>query len=125
MNNAIILVARLLLAQLFLLAGLRKISGYAATQAYMEGMGVPSMLLPLVILLEVGGGLALILGILTRWTAMVLAAFCVLAAMLFHSNLAEQAQVIMLMKDFAITGGLLMLYVHGPGAFSLDARRAG
>lgn len=125
MNNAIILVARLLLAQLFLLAGLSKISGYAATQAYMEGMGVPSMLLPLVILLEVGGGLALILGILTRWTAMVLAAFCVLAAVLFHSNLAEQAQVIMFMKDFAITGGLLMLYVHGPGAFSLDARRAG
>ncbi len=123
MNNAISLIARLLLAQLFLLPGLSKISGFAATQGYMESMGVPGMLLPLVILLEVGGGMALIVGMLTRWVALALAGFCVLAALLFHSNLGEQIQMIMFMKNFAIAGGLLLLYVQGPGAYSLDARR--
>lgn len=123
MNNAISLIARLLLAQLFLLPGLSKISGFAATQGYMESMGVPGMLLPLVILLEVGGGMALIVGMMTRWVALALAGFCVLAALLFHSNLGEQIQMIMFMKNFAIAGGLLLLYVQGPGAYSLDARR--
>lgn len=124
MNNVISLIARLLLAQLFLLPGLNKLSGFAATQGYMESMGVPGMLLPLVILLEVGGGLALIVGLMTRWAALALAGFCVLAALLFHSNLGDQVQLIMFMKNFAIAGGLLMLYVQGPGAYSMDARRA-
>jgi putative oxidoreductase len=123
MNNVISLLARLLLAQLFLLPGLSKISGFAATQGYMESMGVPGMLLPLVILLEVGGGLALVFGVLTRWVALALALFCVAAALLFHSNLGDQVQMIMFMKNLAIAGGFLLLYVQGPGAYSLDARR--
>lgn len=124
MNNAVVLVARILLAHIFLLAGIGKLgAGYAATQGYMAAMGAPAALLPLVIALEIGGGLALILGFLTRWAALALAVFCIVAALMFHRNFAEQMQMIMFMKNFAMAGGLLMLYVHGAGAYSIDARR--
>ncbi|MNF50599.1 DoxX family protein [Pseudomonas borbori] len=123
MNNAIVLLARLFLAHIFLLAGFGKITGYAGTQGYMESMGVPGALLPLVIVLEVGGGLALIFGFLTRWAALALAVFCVAAAVIFHRNFDEQMQMILFMKNFAMAGGFLLLYVQGPGAFSIDAWR--
>lgn len=124
MNSAIVLVARLLLAHIFLLSGLSKIMGYADTQGYMEAMGVPGALLPLVIVVEVGGSLALIVGFFTRWAALALAAFCVAAALIFHRNFADQMQMIQFMKNLTITGGLLLLYVQGAGAFSIDAKRA-
>lgn len=123
MNNAIVLLARLFLAHIFLLAGFGKITGYAGTQGYMESMGVPGALLPLVIVLEVGGGLALIFGFLTRWAALALAVFCVAAAVIFHRNFDEQMQMILFMKNFAMAGGFLLLYVQGPGTFSIDAWR--
>lgn len=125
MNNAILFVARLLLAQIFLLAGIGKLgAGYASTQGYMAAMGVPAILLPLVIALEIGGGLALIGGFLTRWAALALAAFCLASAAIFHTNFGDPMQMIMFMKNLAMAGGLLVLSVHGPGAYSLDARRA-
>lgn len=125
MNNAIILAARILLAQIFLVAGFGKLgAGYAGTQGYMEAMGVPGALLPLVIALEIGGGLALVAGFMTRWAALALAVFTVAGAVLFHANFGDQMQTIMFMKNFAIAGGLLLLYVHGAGAFSVDAKRA-
>ena len=123
MNNVILFAARLLLAQLFLLAGIGKVAGYAGAQGYMESMGVPGMLLPLVILLEIGSGLALILGFKTRLVALAMAAFCIAAALIFHRNVADQVQMVMLMKNFALAGGFLLLYVQGPGAYSVDARR--
>ena len=106
------LAARILVAQLFLLAGFSKITGYSGTQSYMEAMGVPGVLLPLVILLEVGGGLALILGWQTRIISLALAGFTLLAAFIFHSNFADQMQMIMFMKNIAITGGLLAISVQ-------------
>lgn len=125
MNNAIILAARVLLAQIFLISGFGKLgAGYAGTQAYMEAMGIPGMLLPLVIALEVGGGLALIAGFLTRWAALALAGFTVVSAALFHADFGDQMQTIMFMKNLAMAGGLLLLYVHGAGSYSLDARRS-
>jgi len=125
MNNAIVLVARLFLAQIFLLSGLGKLgAGYVGTQGYMEAMGVPGMLLPLVIALEIGGSLALIAGFFTRWAALALAGFCIVGAVIFHRNLSDKIQMIMFMKNFAMAGGLLLLYVHGAGVFSVDAKRA-
>lgn len=125
MNNAIILAARVLLAQIFLISGFGKLgAGYAGTQAYMEAMGIPGMLLPLVIALEIGGGLALIAGFLTRWAALALAGFTVASAVLFHANFGDQTQTIMFMKNLAMAGGLLLLYVQGAGSYSVDARRA-
>ena len=117
------LIARVLLAHIFIMAGLNKIMGYAGTQGYMESVGVPGMLLPLVILVEVGAGLAVLVGWQTRWASYALAGFTVLSAVIFHSNLGDQIQMIMFMKNFAIAGGLLLLAEHGAGAFSLDKRK--
>ena len=123
MNKYSSVVARVLLAQIFIMAGISKISGYAGTQGYMDAMGVPGMLLPLVIILELGGGLAILVGWQTRWTAYALGGFTVIAAIIFHSNFADQTHMIMFMKNLALTGGLLLLAEHGAGAFSLDKRK--
>ena len=117
-------VARVFLGHIFLLAGLSKIAAYEGTQGYMDAMGVPGTLLPLVILLEVVGGLAIVAGWKTKWASLALAAFSLVAAAIFHSNFADQAQVILFMKNIAIAGGFVLLAVHGAGAYSLDNRRS-
>ncbi len=123
MERYVNLAGRILLASIFLIAGLNKIGGYAGTQGYMESVGVPGGLLPLVILLEVGGALALIIGWQTRIAAWALAGFTLLAAILFHNDFGNQMQMIMFLKNLSITGGLLIVAANGAGAFSLDDRR--
>ena len=115
-------VARIMISFMFLTSGLSKISGYAGTQGYMEAMGVPGVLLPLVIALEVIGGLAVMLGWHTRIAAFLLAGFSLLSGLLFHANFGDQMQTIMFMKNVAIAGGFLMIVAQGGGAFSLDNR---
>jgi putative oxidoreductase len=114
---------RVLMSAIFIMAGINKIAGYAATQGYMESMGVPGALLPAVILLELGGGLAVLLGWQTRISAFLLAGFSVLSALIFHANFGDQMQSILFMKNLAMAGGFLLLVAGGPGAWSLDARR--
>lgn len=116
-------VARVFLGQIFLLSGFFKVTGYEATQGYMEAMGVPGILLPLVIAVEIGGGVAVIVGWHTRVMAAGLALFSVTAAVIFHSNFADQMQMIMFMKNIAMTGGLILLALHGAGRLSLDEFR--
>lgn len=115
-------LGRLFLATIFFMSGLTKITSYAGTQGYMDAMGVPSMLLPLVIALEVLGGLAVILGWKTKVVALVLAGFTIASALLFHADFSDQMQMGMFMKNIAITGGFLMLVAQGPGAYALDNR---
>ena len=122
--NVLNLVGRIGLALIFVTAGFSKITGYDATAGYMESMGVPSLVLPLVILLELGGGLAIIAGFFTKPIALALAAFSVAAAVLFHGNTADQLQMIMFMKNIGLAGGFLLLAANGPGAYSVDAKRA-
>jgi len=122
MEQVTLLIGRLLMAQIFLLAGLSKISAYEGTQGYMEAFGLPGGLLPLVIVFEVGAGLALIAGVLTRYVAWALAAFSVVSALVFHTDFGDQTQMILFMKNLAMAGGLLFLGVTGAGALSLDAR---
>ncbi|PUX35604.1 DoxX family protein [Cronobacter sakazakii] len=119
-EDAGVLVARILMPILFIVSGFGKITGYTGTQQYMEAMGVPGFILPLVILLEFGGGLAILFGFLTRTTALITAVFTLLTAFLFHSNFAEGVNSIMFMKNFSIAGGYLLLALMGPGAYSLD-----
>ena len=121
-ENLFNLVGRLLLASLFLPAGISKIGGYAGTQGYMEAMGVPGALLPLVILLEIGGGLALIVGYKVRLTALALAGFCAISAFIFHYQPEDQMQMIIFMKNIALTGSFLVLAAAGAGKISLDNR---
>lgn len=123
MKDTTVLAGRLLLALIFVISGWGKIGGYAGTQQFMESMGVPGALLPLVIALELGGGLAVAVGLLTRYAALALAAFSLLAAFTFHTDFASQAQFISFMKNLAIAGGFLVLAAHGAGAYSIDAMR--
>ncbi|UCD67004.1 MAG: DoxX family protein [Betaproteobacteria bacterium] len=119
------LTGRIFIAALFLMAGIGKLgAGYAGTQGYMESMGVPGILLPLVIALEIGGAILVIAGLFTRVTALALAGFTVVSAVLFHADFSDQMQMIMFMKNFAIAGGFLFLAANGAGAWSVDARRA-
>ncbi|MBT6096129.1 MAG: DoxX family protein [Rhodospirillaceae bacterium] len=115
-------VGRVLISLMFVVSGVNKISGYTGTQGYMEAMGVPGELLPLVIALEIGGGLAIIVGWQTRLAALALAGFSLLSALMFHANFADQMQMIMFMKNVSIAGGFLFLVAHGAGEYALDNR---
>lgn len=117
------LIGRILLAAMFLLAGIQKIGGYEGTQGYMEAMGVPGALLPAVIALEIGGALAIIAGFFTRWVAAALAGFTLAAAFLFHYQPEDQMQMILFLKNISIAGAFLILVARGAGPWSLDARR--
>lgn|SRR5512141_409929 len=117
------LFGRVALSAIFLISGLGKLAAFAGTQQYMASAGVPGFLLPLVILVEVGGGLLILAGAFTRSTAIVLALFTIAAGILFHFNLADQNQFIHLLKNIAIAGGFLTLAASGPGPVSVDALR--
>lgn len=116
------LAGRVLISAMFLNSGLAKVSGYTGTQGYMESVGVPGALLPLVIALEVLGAVAVIVGYRTRLAAGALAAFTLAAAVLFHSG-ADQMQQLLFMKNVAVAGGFLFLVARGAGDWSVDARR--
>lgn len=120
LNNSVTLLARILMSVMFIMAGWGKIGGYAGTQGYMEAMGVPGMLLPAVIALELLGGIAILVGFKARYAALLLAGFSFVAALIFHANFADQMQSILFMKNMAITGGLLYIFANGAGKFSLD-----
>ncbi len=128
MNQSIVtagaqFTGRALMSAIFIMAGISKIGAYTGTQGYMESMGVPGALLPLVILLEVGAGLAILLGWQTRIAAFLLAGFTVVSALVFHANFADQTQSILFMKNVAMAGGLLLLVAGGMHAWSIDAMR--
>ena len=115
------LAARILLGLIFVMAGFNKLgTGYAGTAGYMESMGIPGGLLPLVIALEILGGAMIILGYKIKWAAFALAGFTLLAGIIFHGNFADQMQSILFMKNLAISGGLLLLVNHGAGKLSID-----
>ncbi len=117
-----LLVARIGLSLIFILTGLNKIQQYEGTAQYMDAMGVPGALLPLVIALEVGGGILVLVGGFTQLLALALAGFCLASALLFHLDLGDQAQFINFFKNVAMAGGFLALAVAGAGKFSLDAK---
>jgi putative oxidoreductase len=123
-NDALALIGRILIAALFLPSGLSKLADPAATQAYITAMGLPA---PAIIcygamIVEVVGSILLIVGFQTRTAAYGLAIFTLLAAFLFHTNFADQNQMINFFKNLAIIGGLVYVGVLGAGALSLDRR---
>lgn len=131
MQNPLSLIGRLLLAALFLPAGIGKIGGFSGTVGYIAsaGLPLPELAAAVAIAVEVGGALALILGFGTRWAALALALFTLVATVSFHNFWAvpaEQAmmQQLMFSKNIAVVGGLLVLSAFGAGALSMDARRA-
>jgi putative oxidoreductase len=113
-------VGRLLISLMFLMSGLNKIGNYSNTSGWMESMGVSSSFLPLVITLEILAAVAIIIGWKTKIAAFLLAGFCIISGIIFHSDFSNQLEIIMFMKNIAIAGGFLFLVVNGPGNFSMD-----
>lgn len=124
-NSIILLVARILLAFIFILSGVQKFFGIEGTAGYIASVGLPFATLLAIgaAIVETFGGLAILVGYRTREAAWALAAFTLVAGFLFHFQPADQMQMISFMKNLAITGGFLALAQIGAGAFSLDARR--
>lgn len=121
-NNLSTLAARAMLSIMFIMAGYSKIGGYEGTQGYMESVGVPGILLPVVIALEFLGGIAVLIGYQTRIAAILLGGFTFLAAIVFHSDFSQQMQSILFMKNLAISGAFLLLFVHGPGQWAVNSK---
>ena len=119
-NSSVLLVARCLLAALFLWSGIGKIAGYDEAGQFMVQHGTIGLLLPVAIAVEIGGAALLIVGFKVRFAAAALAGFCVVTALLFHANFTDRAQMVHFLKNIALTGGLLALYVAGPGRMSFD-----
>ncbi|HET7649100.1 MAG TPA: DoxX family protein [Gammaproteobacteria bacterium] len=122
MKNSSLLLGRILMAAIFIWSGIGKITGYAGTEQYIESLGVAGGLLPLIILWELGGGVALLLGLFTRPIAIALALFCVISGFLVHLHPGDQMQMINFMKNLAMAGGFLFVAAQGAGDWSVDRR---
>ena len=125
------ILGRLLLAALFIPAGVHKIIGFSGTAAYMASKGLPmvDVLLVLTIIIELGGGLMLLLGWHARLAALTMALFLIPVTVIFHPywNIEDAQQMMiqqsMFMKNIAIIGGLLCITGLGSGKFSLKAAK--
>tara|TARA_Y100001960_G_C13953774_1_gene484942 strand:- start:67 stop:438 length:372 start_codon:yes stop_codon:yes gene_type:complete len=116
------LVGRIFISLVFLLAGVGKIFNYEGTINYMESFSVSSYLLIPAIIIEILFPLLIIIGYKTRVSALILALFSLLLAVIFHSDFSDQMQLISFLKNFAIAGGFLIIFVRGAGKYSLDQR---
>jgi putative oxidoreductase len=130
LQNPLSLIARLLMAALFLPAGIAKLTGFEGTVGYITSVGLPAPTLAALaaLVLEIVGGVALIVGLGTRFVALALALFTLVASFIFHaywSVPADQVFVTQLLffKNIAVAGGLMALAAFGAGTWSLDARR--
>ncbi len=124
LNPVFSLTGRVMIALIFVLAGLSNISAIEGTQGYMEAMGLSGILIYPTILFEVAAGLAIIAGFKTRYVALALAGFSLLSALIFHNQLGDQMQFILFMKNVAMAGGFLFLARYGAGELSIDNHRS-
>ena len=112
--------ARVLMAALFIMSALGKISAFEGTQGYMEMFGVPGVLLVPTIFFELSTGFALLIGFKIRFIALLLAGFSLVSALIFHTNFGDQIQQIMFLKNMVMAGGFLILAKNGAPGFSID-----
>lgn len=124
-TNLLAAVGRLLIALIFIASGLGKIAAPGATQGYIAAVGLPLPMLSylIAVLVELAGGILILIGYQVRLTGLVLAAFTLATAVIFHTNFADQNQMIHFLKNVAIAGGLLQVAAFGAGSFSLDGWR--
>jgi putative oxidoreductase len=114
------LIARLFIGGFFLLAGVGKVSDPAGTAGYIQSVGLPGFLAWPAALFEIAVGLSLVLGYQLRLVSLAGAAFCIVTALLFHNNFADQTQMVMFLKNFSIAGAFLMFFAHGAGKLAID-----
>ena len=113
-------IGRIFLSVLFLFNGIAKIFYYEGTIEYMESFGVPGYLITPAIIIEILFPILLIIGYKTRLSAIVLASFTILLAVIFHTDFSSQIQLTQFLKNFAIAGGFIIIFVYGPDKYSID-----
>jgi putative oxidoreductase len=125
-QDATALIGRILIAVIFIISGIGKLAAPEATQGYIAAVGMPMPMLAygIAVIVELGGGILLVLGYRTRLVAAILALFTIVAACFFHTAFGDQNQMIHFLKNLAMAGGLLQVAAFGAGAYSLDSRRA-
>ena len=116
----LMLVGRLLISFMFIMSGLQKIGSIEGTAGYIASVGLPGVLVYAAIIVEVLGGLAVLIGYQTRIAALLLAGFSIVTALFFHFQPDNQMQMISFMKNISIAGGFLFLVAQGAGRFSVD-----
>lgn len=123
--STVILLGRILLSIIFILSGFSKLTALGGTAGYFGGMGIPAPMVVAVLvgLLELLGGLAVLIGFRTREAAFALAAFSIASAFVAHMNWSDMMQLINFQKNLAMAGGFLVLGAYGAGPLSVDARR--
>ena len=122
MTNILDLVARILISALFLLNGIFKISNYDGTVGWMEGFGIPGILIIPAIILEIVGPILIILGYKAKVAAGLLSLFCIATAVIFHNDFSDQMQLGSFLKNIALAGGFLFILINGTKDFSLDRK---
>ena len=122
MTNILDLLARILISALFLLNGIFKVSNYDGTVGWMEGFGVPGILLIPAIILEIVGPILIILGYKAKIAAGFLSLFCIATAVIFHNDFSDQMQLGSFLKNIALAGGFLFIFINGTKDFSLDKK---
>ena len=120
MNNILDLLARILISTLFFLNGIFKINNYDSTIGWMESFGMPGIMLIPAIILEIAGPILIIIGYKTRLAAGLLSLFCISTAVIFHNDFTDQMQFTSFVKNIALAGDFLILFVNGAKDFSLD-----
>ena len=114
------ILGRILLSAIFLINGIGKIFNYEGTIQYMENFDVPGYLIIPAIIVEILFPILLIIGYYTKFSALVLSLFTLVLAVIFHTDFSNQMQLISFLKNIAIAGGFLIIFVYGPGKYSLD-----
>ena len=114
------LIGRILLSALFLIEGIGKISMQEDVMMYMENYGIPGILFIPAVILEILFPLLLIVGYKTKLAAFVMALFTFTVAIIFHTDFSKGMEMVFFLKDLAIAGGFLMIFVYGPNKISLD-----
>ena len=122
MTNILDLVARILISALFLLNGVFKISNYDGTVGWMEGFGIPGILIIPAIILEIVGPILIILGYKGKIAAGLLSLFCIATAVIFHNDFSDQMQLGSFLKNIALAGGFLFIFINGTKDLSLDRK---
>ena len=122
MTNILDLVARILISALFLLNGVFKISNYDGTVGWMEGFGIPGILIIPAIILEIVGPILIILGYKAKIAAGLLSLFCIATAVIFHNDFSDKMQLVSFLKNIALAGGFLFIFINGTKDFSLDRK---
>src|SRR5947209_4302395 len=126
-NDTVALIGRIAMSAIFITSGLSKLTGFSGTEHAIESKGVPlpEIAAVIAVLIELGGGLAILFGWKTRWAALAFVVFLVVITPIFHGfwtmeGAARSANQINFMKNLTILGGFLLLYAFGPGRFSVD-----